>query len=211
MSTTKYKLADQALRILSGGAIQNATETQVREMMIAVSQARDQVVWSEMFMLINQADNFDVPGEYITSYDDVEVKYDDKQKIMWAKLPAKPLNLPRNMGIYNVHLTEDMFNAFIPVSPNFPSLYRDLGASCLEDRIGYFYKRDKIFFVGMDKSDNIPTISLNLIVSATDVDDEDEVFPIPADKEMQVIQLALDMYGMQKQIPKDQINDNIDE
>jgi len=211
MSTTKYKLADQALRILSGGAIQNATETQVREMMIAVSQARDYIVRQEMWMLINQADNFDVPGEYITTYDDIEVKNDEKHKIMWSKLPAKYLNLPRNMGVYSVSLTEDLWNAFIPVSPNFRSLYNGLGASCLEDRIGYWVERGKIYFQGMDQSDNIGKVSIKLIVSSSEIDDEDEVFPIPADKEMEVIKLALEMYGVQKQIPKDQINDNIDE
>jgi hypothetical protein len=73
--TTKYKLADQALRILSGGDIQNATDTQIREMMLAISQARDAVVREEMFGLIYSADSFDIPGEYITTFDDVDVKF----------------------------------------------------------------------------------------------------------------------------------------
>jgi hypothetical protein len=211
MSTTKYKLADQALRILSGGDVQNATDTQIREMMIAVSQARDYLVRQEVWMLIQQADVFDVPGEYITTYDDVQVKWDDKYKIMYSKLPAKYLNLPRNLGVYSVSLTEDMWNAFVPVSPNFRSLYNGLGASSLESRIGYWVERGKIFFQGMDKSDNIGDVSIKLIVASNEIDDEDEVFPIPADKEMEVVKLALEMYGLQKQVPNDEINDNIDE
>jgi hypothetical protein len=209
MSTTKYKLADQALRILSGGEIQNSSDTQIREMMLAVSQARDYLVRQEVWALIQQADSFDIPGEYITTYE-MEVKKDKKYDIMYSKLPAKYLNLPRNLGVYSVSLVEDLWNAFIPVSPNFRSLYNGLGASCLESRIGYWVERNKVYYQGMDSSDNIGEVSIKLIVASNEIDDEDEVFPIPADKEMEVIKLALDLYTPQKQIQKDEINDNID-
>ena len=210
MSTTKYKLADQALRILAGGDVQNSSDTQIREMMVVASQARDYIVRQEIWELMRMADDVDIPGEYITPYDDIEVKYDDKKKIMYSKLPAKFLNLPRNMGVYQVSLTEDMWNAFIPVTPNFRSLYNGLGASCLEGRPGYWVEGSKIYYQGIDKTDNIPTVSLKLVIASDEVDDEDEVFPIPADKEMDVIRMALELYGVQKQVPNDEINDNID-
>jgi hypothetical protein len=210
MSTTKYKLADQALRILSGGDITNATDTQIREMMVAVSQARDFLVRQDVWNLIQGVDSFDIPGEYITTYE-VEVKYDEKYDIMYSKLPAKYLNLPRNLGVYSVSLAKDMWNAFIPVSPNFRSLYRGLGASGLEDRIGYWISDRKVYFQGMDQSDNIGNVSMRLIVASNEIDDEDEVFPIPADKELEVVKLAIDLYAPQKAAPSDEINNTIEE
>ena len=106
---------------------------------------------------------------------------------------------------------KDLWNAFIPVSPNFRSLYNNLGASSLEGRPGYWVERGKVFYQGLDKSDNLEEVSIKLIVASDEIHDEDEVFPIPADKEMEVIRLALEMYGLQKQVPSDEINDNIDE
>jgi hypothetical protein len=97
------------------------------------------------------------------------------------------------------------------VSPSFKGLYRGLGASCLEGRMGYWVERGKMFFEGMDLSDNIEKVSIKLVVASDAIDDEDEVFPIPADKEMEVVQRALELYGLQKQVPNDEINDNIDE
>jgi len=210
MSTTKYKLADQCLRILSGGDITNATDTQIREMMTIVSQARDYIVRQELWQLIQMADTIDIPGEYITSYDDVEVVLDNKRNITYSILPSKYLNLPRNLGVYQVSLMKDQWNAFIPVSPNFRSLYNNLGASGLEGRIGYWVERGKIYYQGMELSDNIGEVSIKLIIASDEVDDEDEVFPIPVDKEMEVIKLAVEMYRAQRQTPSDELNDNID-
>lgn len=208
---TKYELAEQALRILSGGDIQKDSDTQIREMMKVISQARDMLVRQELWQLMTMGDIIDISGEYISTYDDVKVSYDERKKVMYSTLPAQYINLPRNMGVYHISLMEDQFNAFIPTHAHFRSLYNNLQSQRLEGRIGYWIEGDKIYYQGIDKTDHIPEVCMKLIVASNEIDDEDEMFPIPPDKELDVIKLALELYGMQKQIPNDQINDNIDE
>lgn len=208
---TKYLLADQVLRILSGGDIQRDSNTQIREAMRIVAQARDMVVRQEVWSLMKQADDFDIPGEYITTFNNVEVKKDEDKDILYSVVPAQFINLPRNMGIYQVSLMKDQFNSFIPVRPSFRSMYNGLGGFCLEDRIGYWVEGNRIYYQGMVDSDDINKVCIKEIVSSSEIDDEDEAFPIPPDKEIDVINIALEIYGYQKQVKKDEINDSIDE
>ncbi len=60
----------------------------------------------------------------------------------------------------------------------------------------------------MQKASAPKDLCVELIVASSEVDDEDELFPIPADKEMQVIQAAIEMLMPEKQIPNDKVNDN---
>lgn len=48
MPTTKRILAEQCMRILSGGYVTKDTEFDIREIMLAVEQARDRLVKQEV-------------------------------------------------------------------------------------------------------------------------------------------------------------------
>lgn len=206
MATTKHSLADQALRILSGGDISKDSETTIREMMIAISQARDFIVRRELWNLMKM-DDVDIPGEYITSFEDVKTLKDDKKNMFYSDLPAEYLDLPRNMGIYQISLMQDQYNAFVPVTASFLSMFRGLAAQSLEGRKSYFPERGRIYYPEMTEADSIKEVLIKEVVASADID-EDDLFPIPADKEYEVIQMAIQMYSTQKQIPNDQLNDN---
>lgn len=205
---TKYSLAEQALRILSGGPISKDTDISIREVMLAIGQARDYLVRTEIFQLMMAGAGVDIPGEYISEYEDIKVKYDKKKKIHYSDLPATYIVLPRDRGVYQVFRSEELHNPFVPVPPQFSGLYNGLGGSQLEGRSGYYVKKNRIYFPGMQKASAPKDLCVELIVASSEIDDEDELFPIPADKEMQVIQAAIEMLMPEKQIPNDKINDN---
>jgi hypothetical protein len=208
MATTKFSLAEQCLRILSGGDVSKDSEIQIREVMLAVSQARDFLVRQELWQLLALGE-VDISGEYITSFEDVAVKKDVNKNLFYSDIPAEYINLPRDTGVYQISLMQDQFNSFVPVSASFLSMYRGLAAQNLNGRKGYFVEKGKVYYTGLESSDNVEKVLIKLVVASSEID-EDDVFPIPADKELEVIRMAVQMYSMEKQIPNDQLNDNQD-
>ena len=203
---TKYALAELALRRLSGGDISKDSEINIREMMLAVSQARDFVVRQELWQLLAMGE-VDIAGEYITTYEDVAIHKDDKKNLYYSDIPANYINLPKDMGVYQISLMQDQFNSFVPTSSTFFSMYRGLLSQDLGGRKGYFVEGKRVYYTNMASADDIEKALFKLVVSSSEVD-EDDIFPIPADKEMEVINMAVQSYLQMKQIPNDQLNDN---
>lgn len=205
---TKYSLAEQALRIISGGPISKDSDTSIREVMLLIGQARDYLIRTEIFQLMIAGAGVDIPGEYISEYEGIKVSYDKTKKIFYSDLPATYIVLPRDRGVYQVYRAEELHNPFVPVPTQFSGLYSGLGGSQLEGRDSYYVKKNRIYYPGMQKASAPNSISIELIVASSEIDDEDELFPIPADKEMQVIQSAIQLLMTQKQILNDKVNDN---
>lgn len=205
---TKYSLAEQALRRLSGGNLNNADDITLREVMLAVSQARDYLVRTEIFELMLAGEGVDVAGDYIKEYEGVKIKYDKVKKVHYSDVPATYIVLPRDRGVYQVYRSEELHNPFVPVPTQFSGLYNNLGGSQLEGRFGYYVKKDRLYYPGMEKSNAPKTVCVELIVASSEVDDEDEQFPIPADKEMQVIDAVVQQFMVSKPIINDKVNDN---
>jgi hypothetical protein len=206
MATTKHQIAEQALRMLSGGDVSKDSEITIREMMLAVSQARDFVIRQELWQLIAMGD-VDVVGEYICSYEDEPVLFDDKRDMFYSEIPAEYINLPRNMGVYQISLMKDQFNAFVPVSSSFLSMHRGMASQNLNGQKGYLVEKGRVYYTGLEASDDIEKVLIKLVAASSEIE-EDDIFPIPADKEMEVIKMAVQMYSTQLQIPNDQVNDN---
>jgi len=207
MSTTKYQLAEQALRILSGGDVSKDSETDIRELMIAVSQARDKIVRMELFQMI-AAGEYDINSEYLVTYESVAVSKDMAKNLFYSILPAKVITLPKGMGVYQISLMQDQYNAFAPLPANFMSMYRNLPSQGLEGRFGYWQEGARVYYTGVDSVET-PTVLMKLVPASNEVG-EDDVFPIPPDKEYDVVSMAIQMYATQKGIRNDQINDNVD-
>ena len=71
MAITKRKLAEQALRIIQGGAIRDDAEIDIREIMMNIEQERDKLVQQEIFQSLQISGGYgatSINGSFVTSY-----------------------------------------------------------------------------------------------------------------------------------------------
>ena len=204
---TKSILAHQILGIIEGGDVSNDASVTIQEVILAVNQVRDFLVQEDIWARKNVGDN-QIPGEYLEDYC-VDIQCDDKTNSFYAELPVKPLNLQRNQGVFKVTYTKNQEVAFVPSSSSSSSLYTGLPSFKPQGRQTYYVQGDRLYFPSIKKGDDLQEIYVVLVASTADIGDEDPL-PIPADKEIIVVQRVVEMYRQQKLTPQDNVNDNVD-
>lgn len=101
MPSTKQILAEQVLNLLKGGNPGAASTIKLFDIKKAVEQQINQLLKAQQFS-VNMPSGETIPdGLTILTYDSVPVeRY--KNILSRAKLPAMPVMLPRNMGVFHV-------------------------------------------------------------------------------------------------------------
>lgn len=193
----KYGIAEQAIKILYPQTFKDA-KTTIPQIAAYVGQARDRIIRRTVWDMFSAGENV-VPYQYITPYEDVEVKYDTKRKKFYANLPAKIVDLPNNMGINHVGCMDEPETGFIPSDFGFASvsIYGGIGLR------SYYPERDRIYLSGVDSQDE--RLFMRLVTSGQDIGMLDD-FSFPTDQEADLVQETLNLFLMQKQIPVDTLN-----
>jgi hypothetical protein len=130
-------------------------------------------------------------GTILAEYDSVPVeKYKNTAR---AALPAMPVKLPRNMGIYHVSRTDDIFNGFIPFGAGElqmigeePILSDIIGQIGYEPRGGYIYFNKDITTNDVDY--RITEVYMLLAVKDLSLYGDFDILPIHSSMELEVIQ-----------------------
>jgi|SRR6185503_13126133 len=99
--TTLYRLSEEIMNLLSGGAIQSASNVTINDVKISVGQVINQLLKTEHFT-INERMGEKIPnGTTLGLYEGISViENNGKSK---ATLPIKPIKLPRNMGVFAIY------------------------------------------------------------------------------------------------------------
>tara|TARA_Y100000592_G_C5387412_1_gene276506 strand:- start:165 stop:809 length:645 start_codon:yes stop_codon:yes gene_type:complete len=212
MATTKRKLAEQCMRILSGGYVTKDTEFDIRELMLAVEQSRDRLVKQEVMntSFSNTSafvDMSGVIGNFISVYDNVQIVQDAAKNLKYSTLPATPLALPDDKGVYHVSYMEDQRNSFIRMPNGSIGLFGNLPSSRLLGREGYWVEGDKIYF-NENVNPNLNKVLVKLVVVAKDIP-ADVIFPMPAELEADVVRDVVQLYTVMRNALHDEQNDDI--
>lgn len=203
--TSKYKLAEQALRIISGGTPTNDAQVTMQEVMIGVSQAFGSVARNNYFegKVIGEPM---VNGNFIYTFDDRLVKKDTSKALYYADLPATTITLPYDMGVFQVSTMTDQSNAFVPLPNGFMPLFYGLDSSTLEGRIGYFVEDNRIYFPNMNAKNKVTKVLMKLVAPLGGIGDEDEI-NIPDDVQLEIVKIVIQMYAAERAAPHDEISD----
>ena len=208
MATTKYQLPEQVLRILNSGDISHDNEIDIREILLAIDQERDRLIRMRLKESLMQGEKT-IPGDIVTAFDSIKIKKDKVKKLLFSELPARPMSLFNDMGITHVSYTTDQYNAFIKMPNGSLSLYNGLLSSDIGGRGGYWLEGDRIYYnKGVDDCCG-NTVILKMILNSGDVE-PDELYPIPADLEIEVVRNVLQLYAPMKTVPNDELNDNLE-
>jgi hypothetical protein len=114
MATTLYRLAEECLKILSGGEIQSASNISISECKISICQVANQLLKAEHFSVNEKMGEKIDNGAILGLYENIAVSAYSNGRSQ-ATLPVKPIKLPRNMGVFSVFLSDDPSNEFIPL------------------------------------------------------------------------------------------------
>lgn len=185
MATTIGKITEQAKRGIKGGNPSAGSNVWSEEIAEYIGQCVNSLLKTEQFNVTMAAGDTIPAGLMLASYSGIPVeKYKSTSR---AKLPAMPVNLPRNMGLYYVG-TDDDECEFIPLQPGQRRIVRT--ESLLNELLGTTYEpEDGHVVFSKDLSDQ--TVSMKLAVMDISKYGDTELLPISPDMEKDVIDMVV--------------------
>ncbi len=198
---TKYRLAEEILRWLSGGSIPSAIDPSINEIKISIGQVCNQLLKTDYFQVNAQIGETIPNGSVLGLYEGLSViKLSDFRS--QVALPIKPLKLPRNMGVWSVFpyseaiQSYDYVNEFIPIQMGQFNLMQS--QSLLNDllgQVGYENYGDKIIFTKNLLDIGIDTVGMRLVIMDISQYGDWDILPILPEMEWAIKQEVIKLYG----------------
>lgn len=195
MATTKQRIADEILNILSGGRVGSGTKFHINEIKISVAQVANQLLKME-YLQVNIPMGEMIPnGAAIATYENILItQYKNVSKIT---LPCYPLKLPRGIGVYQIFNPNDVNSLFIPVEPGMIGLIQS--QPVLNTLLGYTayepYGTDVIFSKDLSIPNTAVYVTVRLVVlDITQYSDWDPL-PLGPEQEWQIKAEVLKIYS----------------
>ncbi len=130
-------------------------------------------------------------GSVLAEYDNIAVE--SWKGVARATLPAMPVKLPLNIGIFHVGPTDDPLNGYIPFEPGQLQMLGE--EPLISDILGQFgyYPMGKYIIFNKDITDNdaenaVTEVYMLLVVKDLSLYGDYEMLPISASMEAEVIQ-----------------------
>jgi len=203
--STKRKFAEQLRDILYPNPTPDA-KLDLQVAMVAVSQARDEYVRNMIFQ--SKMETNIVYGNWVSSYNDVEVKFDKSRKEYYSFLPVNVISLDSDRGVQRVFKAGFPEDEYLPLPRGFKSMFRDSIAKSLEGESGFYLAGNKIVYVQNEQEDC--KMCIDVVAQSEDIGMYDE-FPVDSSATLQILARALEIYRLQKGVPSDQTNNLISE
>lgn len=194
MATTKYRLAEQVVRLLNGGEIPVATKVKINEAKLAVEQVLNKMLKMEYLNLNIPSFEMIPNGASVATYEGIAVEqYGTRSK---STLPAMPLKLPRGIGVYQIFDPANVDCPFIPLEMGQLGLLKSQPLiNNLLGQVGYeWYGTDIIYSTDLTGDDPV-TVTIRLVVMDISQYTDYDILPIPADMEWDVINEAYKLFA----------------
>ncbi len=193
---TIYRLAEEILKIVSGGDIQASTNVSINEIKVSIGQVLNQILKTEYFS-VNTKSGEAIPNGYcLATYTGIDVTQYGNGKSK-ATLPIKPMRLPRNMGVYSVYPSGNPDKEFIPLQLGQTSLLQSQPLlNTLLGQVGYEVKGDTIYFTkNLLQGQSSYTIDMQLAIMDVSQYGDYDPLPILPEHEWQIKQEVVKLYS----------------
>jgi hypothetical protein len=187
---TLYSISENVRTLIEGGDPSNAPKFEMEEIKRAVIQVVNGMIKTQ-YLTDEMAGGETIPdGSVLAEYDNVAVeKYKNTAR---AELPAMPVKLPRNMGVYHVGKTDDIITGFIPFQAGQLQMIGEQPLiSDILGQVGY-EQRGKYLVFDRDITTNqdeyrITAVYILLVVKDLSLYGDFDLLPIPASMDFEVI------------------------
>ena len=210
--TTINKLSEQVSRLAARFVDRENIKplADKREMKIYLEQAINELLKAE-FMQARRYGEFEIPNCMIITYTGQTVVQDTPNARAYVDLPAIPVHLPKNMGVWSVTKANNPLSAYIPIPMDFLEVMGTTNVSYLEQQIGYYVYGKRIYFnkdITLAANGSVSSVDLKLLVSDFSNFTDTELLPINADMEAMVVQRTIEKLGLGR-LTIEQINQEL--
>lgn len=187
---TLYKISEQVSKMLEGADPASKTRYAIPEIKSYVIQTINSIIKTQHFTEEMAGGEMIPEGTVLAEYDNVAVE--PYKNVSRCTLPAMPIKLPLNIGIFHVGKTDDIIDGFIPFEPGQmqmlgeePLISDVLGQVAYEPR-GKYLIFNRNITLG-DEETKIEEVYMLLAVKDLSLYDDWEMLPITASMENDVI------------------------
>jgi len=174
----------------------------------AVGQACDEVRKRQYLQSLGEGDM--IPYGWLSHFGEqndksVEILKTNKGEY-YCELPARVIQINDVGGIRTVYPTGCPQNLIYPTPTSFRGMFNTSEVKNLGGRMGFSPKQDRLYFL-QDMS-KYKSVDMDLFAQAQSLDEDD---PFPADDSIinLIMERATQLWGTQKQIPADPVNNGI--
>lgn len=193
--TTKYRIAEQIQRLYARFLEKDnpSDVIDIREVKILVEQAINAILKlqvSESF----KVGAYDVPKTSLLTYT-CTVNQDVANNRAYITLPAVPLTLPMDMGIWSIYSSSSALAPYIPIPSQDILVLQGTNLSYLEGQIGYYTIGTKVYFtkdITLVANGSVSSVVAQLLVADFTKLSDTDMLPISPEVESAVIASVLD-------------------
>ena len=198
---TTYLLSERIFRIYSGNDPSDDSGIELEDIKHMVIDQINLLLKTETISLNRQLGDEAPTGLMLATYHDVAVTA-HATVLSRALLPAVPISLPLNMGVWYVAADDDttaIHDQFIPLQAGQYSLIKDFSPLVVSGSIlgNKTYEVSGAYLVfPTDISSTVPKVVIKLVISDIANLGDYDLLPIPADYVPQVINAVLQLLGV---------------
>lgn len=207
---TKRKIIESILRTLKGGDVRSSSQITAKDVEYALNRAISSLLKMEVMNVSMPFGSYIPTHHMLATYEGITVTdiSDCRSK---ATLPATPIALPMNVGIFRVHST-NCPDPFVPLEPGMLSVAQGVAHSRLKAMLGeeiVAYEPAGRQLTFNRTADELGTLTIQLLVTDIESIDEDAELPLPPDLENAAVTIVLQQFAQWR--PHDNTNDNNDQ
>jgi hypothetical protein len=197
MALTKRNLSDLIRDIMSGG--DPSTEGKLHP---AIIWKTADTVFGAMIKEAQRKDRdnngYDINGDWLSTFKNVEVKTDNDTGEQYSDLPAQVISLNQNRGIHRVSEMKNIDNAFAQVPAGSHDTYRILDVHYLNKKTEFYVSGNKIFYRNLGL--RVEKVLIKMIAGIADLGADDPL-PVPAVMEEEFINRTMAILQQEKDTP----------
>jgi hypothetical protein len=197
--TTKNKLAEQVQRLYARFLDKDNPSDiiDLREVRLIIEQSINKVLKLQVAESF-KAGFYEVPLCNIIEYTVTTVVSDTGNNRAYITLPAIPITLPMDMGVWSITATNAAMTPYIPIPSQdvlvFGTISSGTNLSYLEGQVGYYVQGKRLYFtkdITLSSNGSISSVVVSLIVSDFSKFTDNELLPISPEVESTIIADAL--------------------
>lgn len=190
MATTKYILAEQIQRLYARFLDKDnpSDVIDIREVKLLVNQSLNKVLKLQVAESF-KAGLVDVPKCNLIEYT-CTVTADSGNNRAYITLPAIPLTLPMDMGIWSIAPLTGAMTPYIPIPSQDVLVFQGANLSYLEGKVGYYLQGKKVYFtknITLTANGSVNSVIVNLLVSDFSQLLDTDMLPISPEVESTII------------------------
>lgn len=195
--STKYRMAEQAMKRIEGAWDSAGGELTLEEIKIAIGQILNKMLKIDYFQTNFKMGELIPNGTVLAQYDGINVTSYSTGKSR-ATLPVKPMKLPRGMGLFSIWVDGFEDKEFIPLQMGQSNLIKSQPLiNNILGQIGYEVSGMTLTFT-QDIPQLYPDKTLSTSLVIMDIEQYDDFSPLPILPEMEsdVIDAVVAMYQL---------------